>query len=445
MPKISYIDHIAKLLPDQEVEAFQSCYLQKLPKTIKVVTSKIPTKDFIKIVGDMGWELEQTIQSDVFYVRKFTDSATLGQHFLHQGGFFYIQELSASMSAPLLDAQRGEIILDMCAAPGGKTIQLADTGAFVISNEPLNPRRKALIYNINRTGMINTAVTNIDGSRFGQEYPEFFDKILVDAPCSGEGMSYKTGGPISRNEGLIKSLARIQIKLLESAIDACKVGGKIVYSTCTLNEIENEEVISTITEKYKGVVELEFNKKYRPHRDHCGGFFVAVFRKIDRDAINRVSTNKITQKIPLKIPDFNISDKLQSQVKLYLTEQFDVSKIHSNSLFYSTINSIYLTTTDYLTLHSKLSLDKVGIPLFDVGRDGKRIPVHSLGNILGNLASKNVLELSDQQSQAYAEKKDLKITPNIQTTIDNFLLLKRKNYGFSLSKKVGDFLKNKLS
>jgi len=85
MPKISYLDHIAKLLPDQEIKAFQSCYQQKLPKTIKVVTSKITTKDFIKIVTAMGWELEQTIQSDVFYVRKFTDSATLGQHFLHQG------------------------------------------------------------------------------------------------------------------------------------------------------------------------------------------------------------------------------------------------------------------------------------------------------------------------------------------------------------------------
>jgi len=85
MPKISYLDHIAKLLPSEEVENFQSCYQQKLPKTIKVVTSKIAIKDFIKLVVDMGWEVEQTIQSDVFYVRKFTDSATLGQHFLHQG------------------------------------------------------------------------------------------------------------------------------------------------------------------------------------------------------------------------------------------------------------------------------------------------------------------------------------------------------------------------
>lgn len=444
MPKISYLDHISTLLPAEEVEIFQSCYQQKLPKTIKVVTSKIAIKDFVKLVTDMCWELEQTIQSDVFYVRKFTDSATLGQHFLHQGWFFYIQELSASMSAPLLGAQRWEIILDMCAAPGGKTIQLADTGAFVISNEPLNPRRKALIYNINRTWMINTAVTNIDGSRFGQEYPEFFDKILVDAPCSGEGMSYKTGGPISRNEWLIKSLARTQVKLLESAINACKVGGKIVYSTCTLNEIENEEVVSTILEKYKWIVELEFSKKYRPHRDNCGGFFVAVFRKTDRDAINHVSTNKTTQKIPLKTPDFNLSDKLQSQIKTYLNEQFGITKIPDNNIFFSTINTIYVTIKDYQSIHGKLSLDKVWIPLFNISRDNKRIPLHSLGNIFGSLAQKAVLELNNQKAQAYWQQKDLSIVEEIQSTSDNFLLLKRKNYGFSLAKKVGDFLKNKL-
>ncbi len=440
MSKITYLDHIAMLLPPEEVVDFQACYQKKLPKTIKVISSKIAINDFVKLVTDMGWELEQKIHTDCFYVRTFTDSATLGQHFLHQGWFFYIQELSASMSAPLLDAQRWEIILDMCAAPGGKTVQLSDTGAFVIANEPLNPRRKALIYNINRTWMINTAVTNIDGSRFGQEYPEFFDKILVDAPCSGEGMSYKTGGPISRNENQIKSLARTQIKLLESAIHTCKVGGTIVYSTCTLNEIENEEVISTISTKYQGVVELEFNKKYRPHRDHCGGFFVAKFRKTSRCA-----TKDSSPKIPLKTPDFHFSDKLQFQVKSYFTEQFGIQNIPSNFLFYSTINSIYLTTTDYLQIHSKLSLDKVWIPLLDIARDGKLIPLHSLWNILGNLASKNILEISNQQAQAYAEQKDLSSTQNIQTTSDNFLLLKRKNYGFSSSKKVGDFLKNKLS
>ncbi len=439
MSKISYLDHVATLLPPQEVEAFQSCYQQKLPKTIKIITSKITVDEFVSLVKDMWWELEQTINSDCFYVHTFTDSATLGQHFLHQGWFFYIQELSASMSAPLLDAQRWEILLDMCAAPGGKTVQLADTGAFVIANEPLNPRRKALIYNLNRTWMINTAVTNIDGSRFGQEYPEFFDKILVDAPCSGEGMSYKTWWPISRNESQIRSLARNQIKLLESAMYSCKVWGTIVYSTCTLNEIENEEVINAVSTKYQGIIKLEYSKKYRPHRDHCGGFFVAKFQKIARCA-----TSNPSPKIPLKTPDFNISNTLQSQVKNYLQEQFGIKNLPNKYLFYATINTIYLTTNDYIHIHGKLSIDKVWIPLFDIARDNKRIPLHSFWNILGNSASKNTIELSNQELQHYAQKKDISTTENIQSRSDNFLIIQRKKYGFSLVKRVGDILKNKL-
>lgn len=442
MSKISYLDHIATLLPIEEVADFQSCYQQKLPKTIKIVASKIAVDDFIRLVSDMGWELDKTINSDCFYVRKFTNSATLGQHFLHQGWFFYIQELSASMSAPLLDAKQWDIILDMCAAPGWKTVQLADTWAFVIANEPLNPRRKALIYNLNRTWMFNTAITNIDGSRFGQKYPEFFDKILVDAPCSWEGMSYKTWGPLSRNENQVKSLARIQIKLLESAIYSCKVSGTIVYSTCTLNKIENEEVIETISQKYKWIIELDFSKKYRPHRDFCGWFFLAKFKKLQRPIFDE--PNKVVN-LPIRTPDFNIWNAFQNQVKSYLSEKFAIKNISKNILFYSTINSVYLTTTDYLSIHAKLSLDKVWIPLFNISRDWRRIPLHSLGNILWRFASKCILKISDQQAQEYAEQKNLKINQKIQVTDDNFLLLKRNNYGFSLAKKVDDFLKNKLS
>jgi len=85
MSKITYLDHVATLLPPEEVATFQACYLQRLPKTIKVISSKIAVDEFIKLVTDMGWKLEPTTNSDCFHVHTFTDSATLGQHFLHQG------------------------------------------------------------------------------------------------------------------------------------------------------------------------------------------------------------------------------------------------------------------------------------------------------------------------------------------------------------------------
>lgn len=439
MSKITYLDYIAKSLPPEEVWEFQSCYLQRLPKTIKVVTSKISIQDFQNIVEKMWWELWKTKKSDCFYVHKFVWSSTLGQHFLHQWWFFYIQELSASMSAPLLDAKPWEMILDMCAAPGGKTVQLADTWSFVVANEPLNPRRKALIYNINRTWMINTAITNVDWSRFGSLYPEVFDKVLVDAPCSWEWMSYKTWWPISWNEWLVKSLARTQEKLLESAIKTCKSWWKIVYSTCTLNDIENEQVIESTINKHKWIVSLEFSKKYRPHRDHCGGFFVAVFVKTLQCNVSTVTRNQ-----PQKIPDFNISPALQSTIKAQLKSDFGIDNLPSNILFFASLQSVYATTTDYLDIANKISFDKAGILIYDISRDGRYLPSHHLGNIFWHLATINTFTLSDKQSQTYSQQKDLSIEQNIQTTTAWFLILKRKNFWFSISKQVWDIIKNKM-
>ena len=127
----------------------------------------------------------------------------------------------------------------------------------------------------------------------------------------------------------------------------------IVYSTCTLNEIENEEVLAKIQEKYGLQITLITHKKYRPHRDKCGGFFLAKIQKI-----SSVETQKTTQ-LPQKNPNFDFSDKLQIQIKSYLSDTFGIKKLSENALFYATTNAIYLTTKQYLDLHGKISLDKV--------------------------------------------------------------------------------------
>ena len=338
-----------------------------------------------------------------------------------------------------MGAKPGDLILDLCAAPGGKTVQLADTGAFIVANEPNNPRRKALIYNLNRTGMYNTAVLNLEGSRVWGQYPQFFDKVLVDAPCSGEGMSFKTGGPLSRNPGMIESLARTQVKLLASAIDACKPGWTVVYSTCTLNTIENEEVIEAIQHQYADHIQLMFSKKYRPHRDHTGWFFVAKFKVSSEaapkctDAINRVSTN-----------NFDISPRLQAQIREQLSIDFGISELPDHYFFLATSQSIYLTSADYTKIHGSISLDKIWIPIYDIARDGRFLPTHHLGNIIGKYASHHVISLSAEQAQAYAEYKDLKLTEEYQALENGFYLLSFQNTGYSLTKKTAEMIKNKM-
>ena len=445
---MTYLDYIQTLLPETEWNAFADFYKQRLPKTIKIVTSKISAQDFKTLVTDL-WRIVENIQipdapesqdwSDRLVVHSRTGSKTLGQHFLHQWWFFYIQELSASLSAPLLQAKFGEIILDLCAAPGGKTVQLADTGAFVIANEPNNPRRKALIYNLNRTWLFNTAVLNLEGTRVWSQYPQFFDKVLVDAPCSGEWMSYKTGGPLSRNQWLIESLARTQIKLLASAIDTCKPGWIVVYSTCTLNIIENEQVIETIQKQYSDTVQLIFSKKYRPHRDHTGGFFVAKFQ-IKKEA----GTGIKTENIPSQHGSLDISPRLQSQIREQLVSDFGIENLPDSFFFIATPQSVYLTSNDYLTIHGTVSLDKIWVPIYDIARDGRYIPNHHLANILWKYASRNILSLDAEQAQAYAEYKDVKLTWSQEALENGFYILKFQEYWYSLTKKIAEIIKNKM-
>lgn len=140
----------------------------------------------------------------------------------------------------------------MSASPGGKTTQLAEyfPNSTIIANEIDKSRLKQLGENIDRMGATQVLVTNYDGRNF-KNYGEFFDKILLDAPCSGEGTAFKTDEALKWwNLRNIESIARLQKQLIESAFIALKVGGEMVYSTCTLNRMENEEVIEYAKEKF---------------------------------------------------------------------------------------------------------------------------------------------------------------------------------------------------
>jgi 16S rRNA (cytosine1407-C5)-methyltransferase len=140
----------------------------------------------------------------------------------------------------------------MCAAPGGKTTQLCNNNpeSIVRANEPSHSRIKALGFNLQRMQCANAILTQIPGERFGTLFPETFDAILLDAPCSGEGTNFKSDFSFKywKKEN-IKRTAGIQFQLLQSAFKATKPGGIIVYSTCTLNPIENEDNVERILQR----------------------------------------------------------------------------------------------------------------------------------------------------------------------------------------------------
>ena len=202
-----------------------------------------------KLRGLLGFPLEPTpFCPDGFYIPVPDGVVSLGNHPLHHAGAFYIQEPSASSAVEMLEVEQGDIVLDLCAAPGGKSTQigakLCGTG-LLWSNEIVKSRANILLSNIERMGIANAVVSNSHPDALCDALAEQFDKVLVDAPCSGEGMFRKNAAAQTEwSEEHVKSCAERQLHILNSARRALRPGGVLVYSTCTFSPEENEGVIT---------------------------------------------------------------------------------------------------------------------------------------------------------------------------------------------------------
>lgn len=245
-----------------------------------------------------------------------------GKHPYHEAGVYYIQEPSAMAPAALLAPNPGERVLDLCAAPGGKSTQLAfflGQEGLLISNEIHPARCKILSQNVERMGIRNAIVTNEDSAVLAKHFKEFFHKIMVDAPCSGEGMFRKNSEAIeewSKEQVLV--CANRQAMILNNAAKMLMPGGTMVYSTCTFSVEENEQVIARFLEEHEEFESLEqdvpwFDKgkikgTYRlfPHHIKGEGHFVALLHKKGQP-IQEV------QRKPAKRENKSVLDKVQTQ------------------------------------------------------------------------------------------------------------------------------------
>lgn len=208
----------------------------------------------------------------------FDENVRPGKHPYHEMGLYYIQEPSAMSAAALLAPKPGMRVLDLCAAPGGKSTQLAtylgDSG-LLVSNEINTQRSRILSQNIERMGIKNAIVTNEDSFVLASHFPGFFNAIQVDAPCSGEGMFRKLPEAIEQwsIENVAICAAR-QKEILDNAAVMLKPGGVIVYSTCTFSKEENEDVIEYFLERHPDFT-LEEMERFWPHKVDGEGHFVA--------------------------------------------------------------------------------------------------------------------------------------------------------------------------
>ena len=222
----------------------------------------------------------------------FDENVRPGKHPYHEMGLYYIQEPSAMSAAALLAPKPGMRVLDLCAAPGGKSTQLAtylgDSG-LLVSNEINTQRSRILSQNIERMGIKNAIVTNEDSFVLASHFPGFFNAIQVDAPCSGEGMFRKLPEAIEQwsIENVAICAAR-QKEILDNAAVMLKPGGVIVYSTCTFSKEENEDVIEYFLERHPDFT-LEEMEHFWPHKVDGEGHFVA--KLVRRGSVNELGAD----------------------------------------------------------------------------------------------------------------------------------------------------------
>lgn len=205
-----------------------------------------------------------------------------GKHPYHEAGVYYIQEPSAMAVVPLLGVQPGEKVLDLCAAPGGKSTQIAgymQGEGLLVSNEIHSARAKILSENIERMGVRNACVTNESPTRMSEKFAEYFDKILVDAPCSGEGMFRKNEAACGEwSPQNVELCAVRQDEILDRAAGMLRAGGRMVYSTCTFSVLENEGSIHRFLERHSDFSLIKSLRLW-PHKVKGEGHFAAVLQK----------------------------------------------------------------------------------------------------------------------------------------------------------------------
>lgn len=243
-----FFQNIKKLLGDDYAN-FSACYQNAPFRGIRANTLKI---SFERLSSLLDFPMEHTpFCGDNAYIPQ-TVTESLGNLPLHHAGAFYLQEPSAASAVSLLDVQKGDKVLDLCAAPGGKSTQIAaalEGTGILWSNELVRNRASVLLSNIERMGVRNAVVSSCYPETLCSRLAGCFDKILVDAPCSGEGMFRKD--PDAQKEWSIehvRACAVRQLQILNSAKNALRPGGILVYSTCTFSHEENEGVLSQFLE-----------------------------------------------------------------------------------------------------------------------------------------------------------------------------------------------------
>ena len=340
-----YLNKMKELLGD-EYDDYLNSFNEKRIHSLRVNNAKISNEEFERIcpfkIKRIPW-----IENGYY----FDESDRPSKHPYYYAGLYYLQEPSAMTPANVLPIEKGDIVLDACAAPGGKSLELAsklgDSG-LLVSNDISVSRAYSLLKNLELGGHKNIYVMAEDISKLSKKFVKSFDKILIDAPCSGEGMFRKDPSIIKEWEDKGNEYyANLQKDIVKSAVSMLKDGGMMVYSTCTFDKSEDEDIVSYILSldddlklerisEYEGFtrgIDMDEAIRLYPHKLQGEGHFVALVKKdtpktvtVKKKHVSKIDSKEAEEFIKLIKRDFDDGYFEIINNNLYFIPEYDFEK-----------------------------------------------------------------------------------------------------------------------
>ena len=415
---MNFKNHLEKYLEKDEIEELVALFKEDSKHAALLNTSKMSDEKFLSLYPNV--KAHPIVPHAYIYDK---NEYQLGKSIYHELGCFYLQEPSAMIVSYLLEPSEGDFILDLCAAPGGKTIQaslLTNQTGVIISNDISKDRTRALVDNVSRLGLKNVVITNNDFKYIYQYYLNKFDKIILDAPCSGSGMFRKDEKMIEDwSINKVYKNAMIQYELIDIAYMMLKPGGTLIYSTCSYSYEEDEEVIKHLLSHSDASIEPIKETPYYYHSKEDIGIHLFPHKfNGEGHYICKISKPGIIKKTAYDKKKI-LSNLLPCELKDYSSYKFG--------------DFVFGLTNDFK--YKGLNIVQYGFKVGELVRNGI-IYSHQLASSLSTYNQE--IELTKEEAKQYVEGLEIKKSSNFKGNI----LLKYENIPLDFSKTNGEVIKN---
>ena len=427
------LNYITSIYGNDLTKTYKELINQEPAQFIRVNLARITEQELCSALK-RRYDIECDRISNYSNIFKVKDKNNLlGKTLEHILGYYYIQSFSSFIPPLVLNPGEADIVLDLCAAPGSKTTELGEimnNKGTIVANEIQLDRLKSLVHNIDRMNQMNAGVTHSKGEQLNTIYADYYDKILVDAPCSGLGIVQKK---IEVNDWWtlerVRHLSELQLKLLVSAIKMLKIGGGVVYSTCTLTVEENELIIDKILKKYPVKVvdfgiqipskdgitfynnqtlnpSLAKAKRILPWEVDSDGFFIIKLMK--------TGETDSPYKKDLRVRDVKLLEYDHKKIKYYLKNIQDDFEIEEQVLaqfkYIIKNNDIFFIDKNWFDPNPGL-FERIGTRFGTINKDDKIILNSLAVQVLSNHITKNLFEIKNpQELKSYLEGGTIKTT-----------------------------------